>query len=279
MVKEAILKHLWWATFVVALLLLVAHSFDLATVKVDSNSILLLVLMLISPFIAAVRKIKFGDFEAEIDPKEVQKVKEAAEAAQSETPPENVPEIHRTANDIREISKTDPVLGLAKLRIELEKVLRKVSRSIDRPTSDPGRPLSLGSLVHRLSSQEVIPSELAGPLREVISIANRAVHGESIASDDAEEIVEVGTSLLVTLYWHTAQLLHGHVLEETPISPDELRRYETARYRLTTVVPVVGEPRRVVRGVSQEQLDEYLEGYYEFAEFVVGVEEIPAGDG
>jgi hypothetical protein len=74
--KHFIRQHLWWLTCIVALLLLVAHTLRLATLTVDSTSILLLVVMLVSPFVAAIKKIKFGEFEAEIDPAEVKRLKD-----------------------------------------------------------------------------------------------------------------------------------------------------------------------------------------------------------
>ncbi|MFC1588849.1 hypothetical protein ACFL3P_01105 [Pseudomonadota bacterium] len=77
--KSFLIKNLWWVTFLIALALLVSHSFKVTTLSVDSTSILLLVVMLISPFVAAIKKIKFGDFEAEIDPKEIQRIKSDAE--------------------------------------------------------------------------------------------------------------------------------------------------------------------------------------------------------
>ena len=55
--------------------MLVAHTFSFDRVKVDNTSIILLLVILVSPFISAITRIKYGDFEAEIDPKEVQKIK------------------------------------------------------------------------------------------------------------------------------------------------------------------------------------------------------------
>lgn len=271
--REAILKHLWWATFSVALVLLLAHSFRLATVSVDHTSIFLLLLMLISPFIAGVRKIKFGDFEAEIDPKEVQKIKHDAEAslAQVVTPPESVPEIARTVTEILELANTDTVLALAKLRIELEKILRKVAFSLDHAVtvSTSHRAVPLAAIIRTLVTQEIIAQQTAGPLRDVMDICNRAIHGESIKAADAKAILEIGTGLLESLYWQTAELFSGRVIDETIINTAEVKQYQDMKYRLTTVIPLVNEPKRVVREVTQEQLEDFLEGYYEVAEFVV----------
>ncbi len=46
---------------------------------VDSTSLILLPLVLISPFVAAIKKVKMGEFEAEIEPEEVKRVAQRAE--------------------------------------------------------------------------------------------------------------------------------------------------------------------------------------------------------
>lgn len=272
--REKILRHLWWATFALAAILLAAHTFGLGTVSVDSTSILLLVLMLVSPFVSTIRKVKWGDFEAEIDPKEVKRLRETAEAglAQATAPPESVPEIRRTVAAILELGQEDKVLALAKLRIELEKILRRLGRALGIETTN--RPNLLATIIHRLGAQEAIPQEMAGSLREVVAICNRAVHGESISDESATSILGVGADLLESLYWQSKEFIDGRVITEEIISSDEVDRRQNARYRLTTVVPLVNEPKLLVREVTQEQLEEYLEGYYEFAEFIVGLEEI-----
>jgi len=123
--KKIILQNLWWVTFVLSIALLGTHTFKLTGISVDSTSILLLIIILISPFIASVRKIKYGDFEAEIDPKEVEKIKtEAEKSAESKGPEEeNRPEIYIATESIRDLASSDLVIALAKLRIELEKAL------------------------------------------------------------------------------------------------------------------------------------------------------------
>lgn len=54
--KKQILKHIWWVTFILSLILLSVHSLNLITIKVDSTSILLLIIMLISPFVTTIKK-------------------------------------------------------------------------------------------------------------------------------------------------------------------------------------------------------------------------------
>ena len=128
--KKLILQNLWWITFILALILLGVHSFKVTKLSVDSTSILLLGIMLISPLISAVKKIKYGDFEAEIDPKEIQKIKSDLEKNIDSKRVENEsrPEIYKATDAIRELAESDPVIALAKIRIELEKVLSRLAR-------------------------------------------------------------------------------------------------------------------------------------------------------
>jgi hypothetical protein len=71
--------------------MLAAHTFSLDRIKVDNTSIILLLVILLSPVISAITRIKYGDFEAEIDPKEVQKLKNevSAHVINANEPPDN----------------------------------------------------------------------------------------------------------------------------------------------------------------------------------------------
>jgi hypothetical protein len=272
--KQFIFRNLWWVTFVLSLVLLGVHSFKITKFSVDSTSIMLLAIMLISPFIAAVRKIKFGDFEAEIDPKEVQKIKANAEKniEPKTIEEESQPEIYSATDAIRKLADSDPVIALAKIRIELEKVLSRLAGL----SSMEMKGISLGALVNKLSNEEVISSHVGKSLREVTSICNRAIHGESIADKDAYTIIEIGCELLEGLFWDMRdQSTSGTVVAEEIIRKEvyEEHFYKT-KYRLTSIVPLVENPKKIVRELNQTQLDDYLEGYHEYAEFIIELVEI-----
>lgn len=273
--KKFVVTNLWWVTFLLAIMLLAIHSFKLASISVDSTSILLLLIILISPFIASIRKIKYGDFEAEIDSKEVQKIKSEVEniSDSNSAEQETRPEIYAATDSIRELAKSDPVIALAKIRIELEKVLNRLAKfsgiEVKRPV--------LGLLVRSLSNYEILTPNLAKSLSDVISICNRAIHGESISEDSANTIVSLGIDLLEEIYWSIQeQISSGSIVSESTISNAESDSYySNRRYRLTTVIPLIENPKKIVRELNQEQLDEFLEGYHEYAEFMVELIEIP----
>jgi len=266
--KKFVLQNLWWVTFLFACVLLVIHSFNLADISVDSTSIILLLIMLISPFIIAIKKIKYGDFEAEIGSEEIKKLKLELEKAIVSKPDENVEqaEIFKTTDAIRKLAESDPVIALAKVRIELEKTLTRLARIALVDT----QPSPLGTLVRKLTNHEIISSQVGKSLSDVISLCNRAIHGEYIAEEDALTIVDLGNELLEDLAWSISEQTATHsIISEEIITSNELNEYLMKRYQLTTITPYVENPKKTVRELTQEQLDDFLDGYNEYAEFIV----------
>ncbi|PHS56845.1 MAG: hypothetical protein COB17_08240 [Sulfurimonas sp.] len=272
--KKFLLQNLWWVTFLSAFALLVIHSFNLANISVNSTSIVLLLIMLISPFIIAIKKIKYGDFEAEIDSEEIKTLKLELEKAITSKPDENIEqaEIFKTTDAIRKLAESDPVIALAKVRIELEKTLTR----LERITLVDTQPSSLGTLVRKLINHEIISSQVGKSLSNVISLCNRAIHGEYIAKEDALTVVELGNELLEDLDWRIAEQTNTHsIVSEEIISPNKSNEYYKKRYQITTITPYVENPKKIVRELTQEQLDDFLDGYNEYAEFIVKLIELP----
>jgi hypothetical protein len=231
-----------------------------------------------SPFIEQVRKIRVGEFEAEIAPKEVDRVKsQAYRLLGTEEDQEQISaEIRTTAQDILDLLDTDQALALAKLRMELESRLNRLYLS-STGKSKQRRQLGFNRLVGALVQSGTLPSQLSGVLREVILLCNRAVHGEFVRPEDARSIAQLGIQLLDQL----DSMIEEAVLkpaEKEVISPTELEAYMDGTYRITTIVPLVKNPYRSVRILDQEGLDNLLQGYDEYAEFLVGIEKIDAGN-
>src|SRR2546426_5199987 len=271
--KRFIVNHVWWITLLLGLGMLLAHTFSFNVVKVDNTSIILLLVIFLSPFISAITKIKYGDFEAEINPKEVQKIKNelSAQAMNANEPAQNS-EIEETINSISTLVESDPILALAKLRIELEKALNRLFRMTHKEDKLK-RVASPMQLIHKLSSEEILPKDIARTTREVISICNRAIHGEDIRKQDAESVVESGASLLIKLQFYASNYVLEPI-ETAPIDKTTLDEYWDAQYRVTSIVPLVDTPYKSVRILDQEGLDELLEGYNEYGEFIVEVKKL-----
>ena len=274
--RRFLLHNISWIVFSITLALLVCHVVGWTQITVDSTTLLLLALLLVSPFIEQLRKIKVGEFEAEIAPSEVEKVK--SEVSKRLGPGEfqepTTLKARSLGENLLDLLDEDHVLALAKLRIELEHALTRLYFSAT-PTVRQRRQVSLTRLVGELVRAGILPTQLSGPLREVISLCNRAVHGEYVRPADARSIVDVGIRVLEEI----GSILEEFIVEPTktqPLSPVDVSAYMGAQYRVTTVVPLVENPVRNVRILDQEGLDKLLDGYNEYAEFLVGIEKVEA---
>jgi hypothetical protein len=274
-IRTLVVNHSWWMVLAVAVAMLVAHTFAASRITVDNTSLVLLVLVLLSPFVAAVKKIKIGEFEAEIEPEEVKRVaREAEESLPYRTSDDPAtPQIDAISSAIRSLAESDPPIALAKLRIEIETRLRRLQQRLG-DSSDKRRPAPLTYVIKDLVAVEVLPSQLGATLRDVIAICNRAIHGEDIRGVDAEKIVNVGIDLLGELQRSLHDYVTTHPVETSVITPEERDAFMYAKYRLTTVVPLSAKPERRVYVVTQDELDEFFDGYSEFAESVVAVERL-----
>jgi hypothetical protein len=78
----------------------------------------------------------------------------------------------------REIAQTDPTLALAGLRIEIETLAKNIADGfrLERKKRE-----SVNSLLHRLLDRHAITYEQAELARKILSICNRAVHGQTVS--------------------------------------------------------------------------------------------------
>jgi len=130
--------------------------------------------------------------EAEIGPAEARQL----QVATAELPPQTQDSATNSPT-LQELIDRDPPLGLAQLRIEIEKELRRIY-SVHFPDEAHHR-LSLGVMANQLRQKDVLPAEIAGPLGEVLVLANRAIHGEYVPADVACDIADSGSRILGAL--------------------------------------------------------------------------------
>lgn len=280
-IRQFVVRHLWWAVLLVASALLVVHSLSVQGIVVDNTSLILLMIILASPFIAAIKKIKIGDFEAEIQPDEVKQVAKQVQAALPAPVPDHGPP--RGASDtgaaILELVDTDPVVALAKLRIEFETRLRRLHERVARPSNGSrAKASNLGRIVRELVGKEVFDSDLGASLLDVIGICNRAIHGEDIRDVDARQIADLGVELLEVLERTVRTFAVLHPVRASSITSAERDAFESAKFRLTTIVPLTEAPERREYELTQEELEDFFEGYSEFAEFVIKIERIDGNE-
>ena len=176
----------------VVLFLLGAHVIKWDVVRVDGVALALLGFLLVIPLADLIRKVKFGEFEAGIGRGEIEKTQ--AKITIDLPPISSDEEDQASEKRVRELLRDDPRLALAKVRIELEDALKRLYTKTAE--SEPEwRRLSLSRLVTDLVRREVLSSSIADALRDVIALANRAVHGERVEPAAAEALALLGIRL------------------------------------------------------------------------------------
>jgi hypothetical protein len=278
--RQFLLRNFWWLGMIAAGSLLAVHSLGIRAITIDTTSLFLVGFILLCPWLAVLKRIKIGDFEAEIDPAEVKRLtadvsKALPELQQETTPP---PLGASTSVDaLRQLAGSDPVMALAKLRIELERTLRRLHAQTSQSVPS-SRSVSLTRITRDLAAHGTLPQELAASIRDVVALCNRAIHGEEIRPQDALAVADTGGELLEGLEQLAREYAVTDPQAREVISKVEVEAYQESRYRLTTVIAYVENPQRLTYVLSHEELEAFFDGYSEFAEFVVSIEKLPNGN-
>jgi hypothetical protein len=119
----------------------------------------------------------------------------------------------------------------------------------------------------------VLSAPVASALRDVIGLANRAVHGEYVEPEAGQELATLGLRLVSELQQTYVERVLKPV-ESVVIQQQEVDAYIAARYRVTTVVPLVDKPTRNTYVFDQPAMNSFLENYKEYAEFIIAVERL-----
>lgn len=131
---------------------------------------------------------------------------DAAESLQSATPEPNVIDLRNEEPTSRAdlqfplflspptwTTISDPNLALAGWRIDIERELKRLSKQFDIPASDQRLPRKM---VSSLAEKGVITNAVANSLQDILTIANRGVHGAKVDSGVLEIIRTDGLTLL-----------------------------------------------------------------------------------
>ncbi len=265
--ENKFIQYIWIVPFSVTLVLLVVHIFSIKMFLVDNTTILLLCILIISPLSLGLKKIKFGNFEAELMATEAKEI--AAETSKVKKDVEQNFETNFTENIIEDIykqSEEDYIMALVKLRMELENISNKICNRLNQNGNI--RHLSLRQKVDILFKNEIIDRRIASLLIKVISICNKAVHCEEIKKDDAISVVDNGTWLLSLLY---NSIPSSKPIDSKIINNEECNNLYSQKYIVKTVIPYMDSPRENTYMMTQEELNDFLEGYSEYAEFIIEI--------
>ena len=248
-----------------ALVFLFLHLFWPARFGIDSTSVALLALILAVPYLQLIRRVRFGEFEAEIEPQEVAAIQEKARKAQDHQQPTDRPQrVLMAYGGVVDLLERDPVLALASLRIYLESALRRAAEWHKFPRSQTSSALRLATQLAELS---IIDKDTLSALDGVLRVANRAIHGAEISREDASRVIDSGLLLLRDL----DSLATVEPVRVEQAEPAEEKSWSGAMYEVTTVVPYVDKPEKRVYHVTQSQLDQFLVGYDEYAEYLIAL--------
>lgn len=90
------------------------HGFGLRPIVVDNTSLVLLVVILASLFVVAIKKLKVGEFEAEIEPEEVRRVAEEVQRSLPNAPTDAAvaSRVVAVGSAIKSLAERDPILAL-----------------------------------------------------------------------------------------------------------------------------------------------------------------------
>jgi len=66
------------------------------------------------------------------------------------------------------------------------------------------------------------------------------------------------------------------LIESKAIGSDEVDVYMSSKYRVTTIIPFKENPVMNVYLFTKDELNSFLEGYDQYAEFIVSVEQAEA---
>lgn len=189
----------------ISLFLLIAHTFSLFSVLVDSCSILLLIILIFLPFINRLKKLKWGDLEAEIT-QEINKIEKSMDKVEFPSKVNGKEYSLKEAEDIKRyifsLANNDPVLALAKIRIELEELIKKtyISKVLKGNTPSNFNLLRISSMLSELENRTSIDKTLLHNTKEVIMLCNKGIHGEIITAEQLYNIVRLGIQIIAYFY-------------------------------------------------------------------------------
>ncbi len=66
------------------------------------------------------------------------------------------------------------------------------------------------------------------------------------------------------------------LIESKAIGSDEVDIYISSKYRVTTIIPFKENPVMNVYLLTKEELNDFLEGYDQYAEFLISIEQAEA---
>lgn len=257
-----------------AIALLVVHMLYPDKLRIDSITLGLLAIILISPYLRFITRIRFGEFAVDINRRQVEELESKVPSFPAERGKLAAKRVTDLPEMLIQIAESDPPLAVIRLAIELENRLRRLAEvvSISERGEPPAR-AGIRQLSQFLLKREVITRSIFDAISVIADMRNKVVHGGRVEEAFAMRVLDSGMSLIQYL----ELLLEGEIGKPTEIqkiTQEEVMDTSEARYKIVTVVPYVTEPEKRTYILTQEELDHFLEGYEGYAEYIVSVEKV-----
>ena len=186
--------------FIIGISLLVLHTFYNSKFLVDAISISILILLTILPYLKYVSKISFQGISLELE----REVKDASEKVEEFIDDEQIQKAQNLDEQfnafvklIEEIMHKDPNAAIMKLRTELEISIRQFYNLVI-PNNNNFIPIS--KMVQELYKKQAIDNEAKEVTLEIVSIANKIVHGELIKQEYSLNMINTSLRLIAFYY-------------------------------------------------------------------------------
>jgi hypothetical protein len=88
----------------------------------------------------------------------------------------------------------DPVLALAKLRIDLERELRRIAFESDLDIE--ARRMTIGTILNVFAERRVLDQNVISAIRDVLPACNLAIHGGDVTLRLANSVINIGERLI-----------------------------------------------------------------------------------
>lgn len=104
-------------------------------------------------------------------------------------------DIHLAERDA--YAEDDLIMALAKVRIDLERQIRKLAYM--NGMMREGQRFELRRALETLDRSGKVPGVAMAAIRDILPICNRAIHGEKIDSADARNVIDIAREVMVIL--------------------------------------------------------------------------------
>ena len=182
-----------WIILALGIGLIIVNGFFPDIFKISAFTILVLFILAIPAVAPYLKEAKFPGakfvFKDEIIKTKtlVQKSVEIAKKQKKITPFETF-----KLSSVREQLEYDYIIALAALRIEIEKKLKIAADFFDIPKKEKRR---LSQIIDAMQRIKIMFPEQTSALKKILTMCNKAVHGEPVSKSEANQIIDLADEL------------------------------------------------------------------------------------